>query len=313
MLKKMIVKTDGVNLIGRIKSKNPAHFGVRGARSEKSKKFDEFYYEAQYNNISCKNIPNYIQERFWDTADDIIDDTIDEVEFEELYKNFQNRLHKRLQTYKEKILMNEWTYFATFTYDDKKETARSFEKRLKTVFNNFAKRHGWRVIGGWENGELGGRSHFHAFIYVPEGQMVGELYSMSRWSFKKRRMEYYTDNSYFRERFGMSDWIKITKEDLVQGGLVSYLVKYVCKSGRRLFYSRGIPNEIEMDVDTDTEVLLSYYHYGCRFILTGIKNAVKGLQEMFDVSDIPEEDIVMFDEGVGGFCEDQYKLVRLYS
>ena len=310
MIKRMIVKSDGFNLIGRIKSKMPHNYRTRGVRSWKSKKFDEYYYEAQYNGISENDLPDYIQQRFWDEADDIINDTIDDEEFQILYDNFQNRLHKRFIRYRDKLLMNDWNYFVTFTYDNDKETAEGFEKRLIIAFNNLAKRNGWKVVGGWENGELNGRSHFHAFIYVPEGCMVGELESRSRYSYKRHRMEFYVDNTYFSERFGMSDWIAITRNDIMDGGLVGYLVKYVLKSGRRLFYSRRIPNEIEMDVDTETDVILSYKDYdydGCivKYVLSQTEAFA---QSLFNLS-IDFNVAVNLDGSFCGFCDDVNKVL----
>ena len=312
MIKRMVVTTDGINYIGRVKTKRPAGYRVRGVQSWKSKKFDESFYDAQDSNVIQKDLPNYIQERFWDDAEDIINDTIDDIEFEVLYDSFQNRLHKRLVRYRQKLLMNDWSYWVTFTYDNKKETPEGFEKRLIIAFNNLAKRNGWRIIGGWENGELEGRLHFHAFVYVPEGQMVGELVNCSRYSYKRHRMEYYVDNTYFSERFGMSDWIKINREDVVSGGLANYLVKYVVKSGCKLFYSRGIPSDFVTEVDTEKDVLLSFRNYGVKHILMNVKNGMKGLQMLFNM-DIDYTDAFVFDENTTGFCDDESKLVTIYS
>ncbi len=314
MLKNMLIKTDGYSLIGRIKDKNPHNYRARGMRDPKSAKFDKYYYEGKEKGVKDRDLANYIQMRFMEDADDIINDSIDDKDFEILYKNFLNRLHKRLDRYRHKILMNEWTYFATFTYDDKKETRESFEKRLIICFNNFAKRNGWRVVGAWENGELNGRSHFHAFIYVPEGQMVGKMFKMSRWSYKKRKFEYYTDNSYFRERFGMSDWISVNKADILEGGLLSYLVKYVVKSGCKLFYSRGIPHEFEMDIDIDTQVMLSYYKHGVKHILMDVDQSYVILPDMSEFEHLFDNiDELPVLEGPGiGFCIDREKLVVVY-
>lgn len=285
MIKKMIVKTDGRNYVGRIKEHRAYTVYDRKGRSEKSKRFDKYYYEAQYNGIPEKEILNYIQERFLFEAEDIIDDSITSEECYELYENFLKRRKAREKRYREKLFMGDWNYFVTFTYDDEKETAESFEKRLIIAFNNLAKRKGWKVIGGWERGELHGRSHFHAFVKVPEGQMVGELVTRSRYSYKKNRWEAYTDNTYFLERFGISDWIKVTKEELVNGNLASYLVKYVIKSGRRLFYSRGLPNEVEMDIDTENDVVMTYFNYGMRYLLPQVKFFGEGIfGKLFDFS-----------------------------
>ena len=123
-------------------------------------------------------------------------------------------------------------------------------------------------------------------------------------------MEFYVDNTYFSERFGMSDWIAITRNDIMDGGLVSYLVKYVVKSGRRLFYSRGIPNEIEMDVDTETDVILSYKDYdydGC--IVKYVLNQTEALaQSLFNLS-IDFNVAVNLDAAFCGFCDDINKVL----
>ena len=312
MIKKMLVKSDGYNLIAREKGKNPFGSAVRGKRHWKSVKFDEYMDEARYNGIKERDIPNYIQDRFWEDAEDIITDTIDDKEFEALYENFQNRLHKRLVRYREKLLLNDWSFFVTFTYDDEKETAESFEHRLKIAFNNLAKRKGWRIVGGWENGELEGRSHFHAFAYVPDGEMIGELENRSRYSYKRRKMEYYVDNTYFSERFGMSDWIAVTPESISDGGLVSYLVKYVVKSGRRLFYSRGIPNELQMEVDIENDVLVSYNDFGIKHILKKVKNGMQGLQELFNTK-INYENTIELESECFGYNNDYYSVVTVYS
>ena len=316
MIKKMVVKTDGFGYIGRVKTTRPVGYRVRGVRSEKSKKFDKYMLEARDEKMAERDIPNYIQERFWEEADDIIDDTIDQVEFEELHKNYKNRLHKRIDRYRDKILLNEWSYWVTFTYDDDKETAEGFEKRLTIAFNNLSKRNDWYIVGGWENGELGDRSHFHAFVYVPEGQMVGELVNKSRYSKKRRKMEYYVDNTYFSERFGMSDWIKIDRSDVVSGGFAHYLIKYTVKSGRKLFYSRGIPSEFEIDVDTDTEVLMSYNNHGVKHILEGIEDRAQRFASLlngFLGSDIDFSNAFVLDEGRAGFCDEAGLVVTVYT
>ena len=316
MKKKMVVKTDGINYIGRVKTTKPQNYRVRGVRSEKSKKFDKYMAEARNKKMSEKDIPNYIQERFWEEAEDIIEDTIDQKEFEELYKNYKNRLHKRLDRYRNKILLNDWSYWVTFTYDDEKETEESFEKRLIITFNNLAKRNDWYIVGGWENGELEGRSHFHAFIYVPEGQMVGQLETRSRYSKKRRRMEFYVDNTYFADRFGMSDWIKIDRSDVVNGGLLHYLVKYTVKSGRKLFYSRGIASEFETEIDTDTDVLISYNDHGVKYILRNIQEKAQQFANVlnnFLMGDIDYSEAFVFDENRVGFCDEAGLVVTIHT
>ena len=246
-----------------------------------------------------------------ETAEDIIDDTISEEECRAYYNNFLNRRHKQNKLYEEKLFMLKPNYWTTFTYDDKKETAETFEKRIMMVFNNLSARKGWKVIGGWENGEEGDRSHFHAFIFVPKGQMIGELVCKRRYSRKKRKVEYYTDNTYFFDRFGISDWVSIDKKDLLSGRLRKYLVKYMFKSGRRLFYSRGIPNEIELDIDTDNDVFMSYYNYGVHHLLN---QEIFTNDRLFSIEEENEEDTFIFDSEslYVGFNDNVLELATVY-
>ena len=70
--------------------------------------------------------------------------------------------------------LHELSYFATFTFDDKKATESEFEKRLLTALSNLASRKGWKYMGTWERGGDTDRLHFHAILYIPEDKMIGK-------------------------------------------------------------------------------------------------------------------------------------------
>ena len=64
--------------------------------------------------------------------------------------------------------MNRWNYFVTFTYDPKKHTAESFNKKLRKCLSNLHTRRGWKYMGVFEEGFENGTLHFQALLYVPK-------------------------------------------------------------------------------------------------------------------------------------------------
>lgn len=260
--------------------------GIRGT-DYKKEIFRRYYEEACDLEISEKDLLEYIGVRIMNEED--ITNWFDDEELAFYYKREKLNLHRRVQRFRQKVYWLNPNYYVTFTYSDAKETRESFEKRLKTTLSNFATRHGWKGAVVPEDGKTKGRLHFHCFLHIPEGAMIGELFLNAKYNTKKRRRDFFTDNTYFNARFGQSDWHPITREDLYSGGLESYLTKYLMKSGNKIFYSRGIPTEIFMVIDTETDVLCTFR-----------ENAWKVL--LFDsVMDVglgadPEEELPILDE-----------------
>lgn len=150
--------------------------------------------------------------------------------------------------------LHELSYFATFTYDDKKATEKEFEKRLLTAFSNLASRKGWKYMGTWERGGDTDRLHFHAVLYIPEGKMVGKLELKRDYDVKKKRMVERMENSFFWDRFGRNKFELIDGTALTIGTAVSYIIKYIEKSGGRIICSKGLRTFIETDIDIDDVV-----------------------------------------------------------
>lgn len=150
--------------------------------------------------------------------------------------------------------LHELSYFATFTYDDKKATEKEFEKRLLTALSNLASRKGWKYMGTWERGGDTDRLHFHAILYIPEGKMIGKLELKRDYDVKKKRMVERMENSFFWDRFGRNKFELIDGTALTIGTAVSYIIKYIEKSGGRIICSKGLRTFIETDIDNDDVV-----------------------------------------------------------
>ena len=80
-------------------------------------------------------------------------------------------------------------------------------------------------MGPLERGELGQRLHFHALTYIPEGEMPGELEEHEDYSTKRHKREKSIQNSFFNERFGRSDFSKVSNSYEVGDSIVCF-VKY---------------------------------------------------------------------------------------
>ena len=146
-----------------------------------------------------------------------------------------------------KINLQTFTHFVTFTYDGKLHTEETFRKGLKKTLANFASRKGWKYVGVWERSPEKQRLHFHGLFYIPEGTMPGLLFEKSDYSFKSHRRQITVQNTYFNERFGRSDFEKIEDYTML-GSSVSYLMKYLEKTGEKIVYSKGLPQYFISDI-----------------------------------------------------------------
>ena len=138
--------------------------------------------------------------------------------------------------------------FGTFTYDDKKMTEEIFSKKLLNTLRHFASRKGWKYMGAWERGETG-RLHFHALMHIPEGTMSGEMEHRREYDPVRKRMVEFDINTFFEKAFGRNTFEKVDGIALGYATAVSYIVKYLEKSGSRLVCSRGLRTFIETRID----------------------------------------------------------------
>ena len=162
--------------------------------------------------------------------------------------------------------MNRWNYFVTFTCDPKKHTQESFMKKLRKCLSNLHTRRGWNYMGVFEYGEENGAIHFHALIYVPEGEMIGELVRKRQHSRKRGGMYTRYGNTFFDDSFGISDFQEVNPILLKRGGTSRYLVKYITKTGEKVVYSRGIPAEICKEL-SDNDIVGTYLDFVIKYVL----------------------------------------------
>ena len=170
-----------------------------------------------------------------------------------------------------KANLQTFNYFVTLTYNSAIHTEESFKRKLRTTLSHFADRKGWKYIGVWERSPEKKRLHFHGVFHIPEGTLSGEMEEVNSYSFATHKRQITMQNSFFLKRFGRNDFEKITDENRI-GDALSYLMKYIEKSGEKIVYSRGLPQFFISDVmDEDVacmmgeeqEKLVLHDDFGC--------------------------------------------------
>lgn len=181
-------------------------------------------------------------------------------------------LVERRKRFMRKAYLNNFDYFATFTYADAKHTEESFKKKLKNCLCHYANRSGWKYMGVWERGGENNRLHFHALLKVPEGTMPGELIEVTDFNIKTHRPKKTVQNTFFNKKFGRSDFEKIIKKPRAYLSAVEYILKYISKTGERIVYSRGLPMYVISDINSEDVLcrtgledkkLVLYDKFGC--------------------------------------------------
>lgn len=178
-------------------------------------------------------------------------------------------LHNRVKRFRRKADLNQFNYYVTVTFDDEKHDEESFRKSLKKCFNNLHTRRGWLVAGKFEHSPGENRLHFHCFIYIPKGEMVGALYEDISFSFKKHNMQKCILNTFFCEQFGRTDFVDISNYDIYISTIRNYITKYIYKEdGEKMFYSRGIPTFMETDLPLEEYVFCAANEFARTFFLS---------------------------------------------
>lgn len=181
---------------------------------------------------------------------------------------FRNFIIRRMRLFK-KVRLQQWNYFCTFTYDDKKHTEESFRKRLMQCLQRFCSRKKWKYIGVWERGSETNRLHFHAIMYIPE--MVGELVEKKDFDTRHKRMQITYQNTFFGTKFGRADFEEIDHKSMIDDSIM-YMVKYIEKTGEKIIYSRGLPQYIISDIldediacylDEEERKIILFDDFGC--------------------------------------------------
>ena len=166
-------------------------------------------------------------------------------------KNFERKLRNlicRRTRMARKAHLAHFNYFCTFTYDDKLHNEESFKKKLKIAFQNLATRKGWRYMGVWERAPESNRLHFHGLFKIPDGTIPSEIITVRDYNFRTHRMQDSYQSTYFNNRFGRSDFKELDYYEIKLGGALSYLMKYIEKTGEKIVYSRNLPQYFISDI-----------------------------------------------------------------
>ena len=73
-------------------------------------------------------------------------------------------------------------------------------------------------------------------------------------------------NDFFEKTFGRNDFEPLDDDKFSLQRTVDYILKYMEKTGERVFYSRHIPTEIMMAI-TDEDVSAEFIDYVCKMVL----------------------------------------------
>jgi hypothetical protein len=147
-----------------------------------------------------------------------------------------------------KANLAHFNYFCTFTYDNNLHTEESFKHKLQSCFKMMCHRKGWKYMGVWERAPETNRLHFHGLFYIPDGALPGSIKVVKSYSTRQGQEQYSYQSTYFNERFGRSDFkdIGYAQQDL--GKELSYLMKYIEKTGEKIVYSKNLPQYFISDI-----------------------------------------------------------------
>ena len=161
-----------------------------------------------------------------------------------LDKEKRNQIVRMTRLYR-KVNLQQWTHFCTFTYDSKKLSEEEFKKKLLNCLRHLSNRKGWKYIGVWERSPINNRLHFHGIFVIPK--MIDEIIETKDYSTKTHKMQITYQNTFFLDRFGRNDFKEIEHSSLVYQA-ISYILKYIRKTGERVVYSKHLQTYFISDI-----------------------------------------------------------------
>lgn len=161
-----------------------------------------------------------------------------------LNKEKRNRIVRMTRLYR-KVNLQQWTHFCTFTYDSEKLSEEDFKKKLLNCLRHLSSRKGWKYIGVWERSPVNNRLHFHGIFLIPK--MIGEIIETKDYSTKTHKIQITYQNTFFLDRFGRNDFKEIEHSSLVYQA-ISYILKYIRKTGEKVIYSKHIQTYFVSDI-----------------------------------------------------------------
>lgn len=209
------------------------------------------------------------------TCDEYIQDQIHRI---------NRSIHDRIQLFNKKAFANNWNYFVTLTYDDKKIVSEEeFIKKVKSILSLCHSRLGWLYQGVIEHGKKTQRAHFHLLLYIPDGCMKGKLVKKTAFNAKKKIQMQRIENTYFFERFGINEFEKINPSASSYITVLNrYICKYVTKDLENFYYSRGIQSDVYFKENRNTDYM----------ILSDLGSQNKPYTYIFDNDEINPKNVV---------------------
>lgn len=103
-------------------------------------------------------------------------------------------------------------------------------------------------MGVWERGKETNRLHFHALVYIPDGEMMGEFEQITDYNKKTGRQKTFIQNTFFAEKFGRNEFDDIAGVSYLYGKTIAYIMKYMEKQKARVVCSKGLYQFFNSDV-----------------------------------------------------------------
>lgn len=262
---------DGGSFIGTVVKKSSYKRGEYAPRHDEWRDllFRDVYYRAVRDGYDYRKRRHVLIERIKSEMCRLFPELEAAERFDEwidkMIRRTLHNVHCRKKRFKRKAHLHKWNYFVTLTFSDKKMDSIEFEKALRKCLSNFHTRHGWSYMGVFERAPETGRLHFHGLFYIPNGQMVGEIYEKQDYSTAQQRMQTTHPNTFFEKAFGRNDFAAISEKALNYGKTIDYILKYIGKTDTRIVYSRGIKTEFYMRVDND-DIFTTMFDYVTKYI-----------------------------------------------
>ena len=262
----MKVRHDGQHFVACPIQKAPATSRVRRMKDGTDLHFEKAYFAAMKQRKKWKpeDLVAWISVYMVEELGDVFGLDTDWIRKE--IDRLRHNAYLRERRFRDKAFLNQWNYFVTITYDEKKMNEEIFRAAVRKCFSNFQTRRGWKYMGVFERGDEGDRLHFHALCYIPRGELPGTLKNTRAYSVKERKWVNRLQSSFFFDRFGKNTFDPINRRDVKNGKVVNYVIKYILKSGERVIYSRGVPTELMVMVE-DEQVAAEMYDFCLKFVL----------------------------------------------
>ena len=269
IIEKVKVYSDGSHYIGIKKKGRPA---------KKKSKVNENIVIVNNEPVDLKEKYNELSKKYSDKKKSVKKAEI-EKEMRKFFKSekstkkfVENNMERELRNkivrktrLSRKLNNQEFNYFCTFTYDSSKFTEEGFKKSFSNCLKHLVKRKGYKYVGVWERSPENNRLHFHGIFYIPEGQMIGELFEKKDFDTKSKKMQTTIQNTHFNKRFGRSDFKELFDKEDVRRSL-KYISKYLEKSGEKLVFSKNIPAYFIVDI-LEEDIICPYGEDESKFIL----------------------------------------------